>query len=219
VFPIRDSIPSRSIPFFTYTLIGVNAFAFVYELLLGPRLGPFLMTYALVPAVWSPGSEAGVWERLTPFVSSMFLHGGWLHVLGNLWTLWIFGDNVEDRLGHFRFLAFYFFCGVMAGAGHLVAHAGSPVPTLGASGAIAGVMGAYFVLFPRARVLTLFPIFIIPLWFEIPAVLYLGFWFLSQLYSGTMGIGPRFEAVAWWAHIGGFVAGIYFVLRFVKRRR
>ena len=209
MIPIRDSIPSRSIPFFTYALIAVNAAVFVHEVKLGAAGGPFLERYALIPARWSYES----------MVTSMFLHGGWMHVLGNLWTLWIFGDNVEGRLGHFRYLAFYFFCGVMAGFGHTLFNAGSAIATIGASGAIAGVMGAYFVLFPRARVLTLFPIFIIPLWFEIPAVLYLGFWFLTQILSGVVGLGPRFEAVAWWAHIGGFLAGVYFVLRFVKRRR
>ncbi|PCI37909.1 MAG: rhomboid family intramembrane serine protease [Elusimicrobia bacterium] len=208
MFPIRDSIPSRTTPFFTYALIGVNIAVFIHELRIGENIHSFINTYALIPASWTP----------TTIVSSMFLHGGWTHMLGNIWSLWIFGDNVEDRLGHFRYLAFYFFCGVMAGVGHLLSNLGSIIPTLGASGAIAGVMGAYFILYPRAKVLTVFPIFIIPIWFEIPAVLYLGLWFFTQLRSGLGGLGPEFEAIAWWAHIGGFVAGIYFVVRFVKRK-
>jgi membrane associated rhomboid family serine protease len=172
-----------------------------------------LYFFGLIPArLFSPevslslGLPPGGWFSL---VSSQFLHGGFLHLISNLWTLWIFGDNVEDRMGKFRFGVFYLLSGLAAGWLHALTHPGSTIPTIGASGAISGVLGAYLRWYPGARVLTLVPVFFYPLFFYVPALFYLGFWFLSQLFSGTMalllpeGIG----GVAWWAHIGGFLFG------------
>ena len=157
------------------------------------------------------------WTVLT----SMFLHGDWLHFVGNMWMLYLFGDNVEDRIGSVRYLVFYLVCGLAAEAAHIATDPTSPVPTLGASGAIAGVMGAYFLMFPTARVITLVPVFIIPFLFEIPAVFFLGLWFLTQLWSGTLSlVGPTaYGGIAWWAHIGGFVAGVALVYLFRQPRK
>jgi membrane associated rhomboid family serine protease len=150
----------------------------------------------------------------------MFLHGGWMHFIGNMWMLYLFGDNVEDRMGSARYLIFYLLCGLAASVTHCVINPGSEVPTIGASGAIAGVLGAYFVLFPTARVITLVPVFFFPLLFEIPAVFYLGLWFVSQVFSGTLSLGSTeaSEGVAWWAHVGGFVVGMALLPLFKKSR-
>jgi membrane associated rhomboid family serine protease len=215
MIPIRDNVPSRTAAVVTWGLIAVNAAVFLHELALDPRqLEQFFYLYGVVPARYSHAE----WARLAgfplddywPFVTSMFLHGGWLHLISNMWALWIFGDNVEQRMGRGRFLAFYLLTGLAAGLAHLFANIGSTDPTVGASGAIAGVLGAYFILYPHARIIVLFPILFLPLFFELPAVVYLGFWFLSQVYGGTLGgVGPQaVEAVAWWAHVGGFVAGV-----------
>jgi membrane associated rhomboid family serine protease len=149
----------------------------------------------------------------------MFLHSGWLHIIGNMWTLWIFGDNVEDRMGPIRFLFFYLLCGIAAGIVHSLTNPDSMMPAVGASGAIAGVLGAYFFLFPYARIVVLIPVFIFPFFFEMPAVLYLGFWILTQVFSGTLALATpeQVGGVAWWAHVGGFIAGIILHFFFVKR--
>jgi membrane associated rhomboid family serine protease len=156
-----------------------------------------------------------------PFITSMFLHGGWLHIISNMWTLYIFGDNVEDRMGTMRFVMFYFLCGLAAGIVHILTNLSSTIPTVGASGAIAGVLGAYFLLFPTARVITLIPIFIFPLFVEIPAITYLIIWFISQLFSGVLSLGLPDDVggIAWWAHVGGFVAGMMLHWVFVKGRK
>jgi len=150
----------------------------------------------------------------------MFLHGGWMHFISNMWSLWLFGDNVEDCMGHLRFLIFYLLCGLAAGFIHFMFNPTAQVPTIGASGAIAGVMGAYFVMFPTARVITLVPIFFLPYFIEIPAVFYLGIWFMMQLFSGMFSLVLPTGAggIAWWAHVGGFLFGIL-VLPFFRRRR
>lgn len=203
MFPIRDNVPAKSFPFVTWAVVAANAAVFYHELTLGRRLGPFLDLHGLVPA--RPAFD--------DFVTSMFLHGGWTHVIGNLWTLWIFGDNVEDRLGHFRYLAFYLLCGLAAGAVQVLAQPGSSVPVIGASGAIAGVLGAYVFFFPKAKVTTVVPVFIFLHYAEIPAFLYLGIWFLTQVYSGVVSIG----GVAWWAHVGGFLTGVWWAWRLRAR--
>lgn len=151
----------------------------------------------------------------------MFLHGGWMHLIGNMWMLWIFGDNVEDRLGHGRYLLFYVLCGLAASWTHILLHPNSTVPAIGASGAISGVMGAYLLLFPRARVITLFPLFFIPYFLELPAIVYLGAWFLMQLFSGAFSILAPGEGggIAWWAHVGGFLAGALLGPPMRRRRR
>ena len=169
-----------------------------------------------------PQSHLSLIDVAVPFFTSMFLHGGWLHLIGNMWYLWIFGDNIEDRLGHFTYLLFYLLCGLGAGVVHTVLNANTTVPSIGASGAIAGVLGAYVVSYPFARVLTLIPIFIFLQVIEIPAVIVLGLWFVMQFLYGTASLaltGPNAGGVAWWAHVGGFIIGILLVGLFPRKDR
>ncbi len=217
MFPLRDGIPSRRFPAVTLSLITVNVLVFLYQWTLpDDGLKNLFYLFGIVPArlsdpVWavSVGYTSGGWLS---FLSSMFLHGGFLHLAFNMWTLWIFGDNVEDRLGRGRFLLFYLACGLAAGGLQWLTDPASTVPTIGASGAIAGVLGAYLWLYPHARILTLIPILIYPLFVHIPALVYLGIWFLLQLTSGIQAFGQdaagQAGGVAWWAHVGGFVAGL-----------
>jgi membrane associated rhomboid family serine protease len=200
MIPLRDTIPSSRVPLVNYAIIAANVAVLLHETTLGPRLDEFVYTYGLVPREFAP-------EAL---VTSMFLHGGWGHLLGNMLYLYIFGDNVEDRLGHLRYLAFYLLCGIAAGATQALTNPDSNVPMVGASGAIAGVSGAYLLFFPRARVVTILPLFIFLQIVEIPAVFFLAVWFLWQLASGVATIGTRSAAggVAVWAHVGGFVSGM-----------
>jgi membrane associated rhomboid family serine protease len=215
MIPIRDTIPSRRAPIVTWSIIATNVAVFLYELTLDPQqLEALVYRFGVVPArithpesVQLLGFLAGDYS---PFLTSMFLHGGWAHVIGNMWSLWIFGDNVEDVMGRWRYIAFYLLTGVAAGLTHVFTNAGSNVPTVGASGAIAGIFGAYFLLFPRARIIVLLPILFFPFFFELPAVTYLLFWLLTNLFSGTLA-GLQAEnagGVAWWAHVGGFGAGV-----------
>jgi len=195
----------------TLALIGINVLIFLYEIQLGPLLDRFLLVYGFVPARYLYIGETEPWNlpaRFLPMFTSMFLHGGWLHLIGNMWTLWIFGDNVEDRLGKGRFLLYYLVCGLAAAYVHYLTGPGSGIPVVGASGAIAGIMGGYFVLFPRARILTLLPIFIFIQIVTLPAVVFLAFWFFAQLFNGMVATAASFGGgVAWWAHVGGFIAG------------
>src|SRR3989440_12770050 len=200
MIPLRDVIPSRTTPYITVTIIILNAVAWIFELTLPPDVLPlFLQVYGVVPARL---------HALT-LLTSMFLHGGWMHVIGNMWYLWIFGDNVEDRVGHGRFIVFYLLCGIAAALGQIAMDPRSELPTIGASGAIAGVMGAYFVLYPRSRVLTLIPLFIFWEIIELPALVLLGFWFLMQLFSAGAIAATAHSAggggVAFMAHVAGFV--------------
>lgn len=201
MFPYRDTNPSHRVPIVTVGLIAVNLLAFLWEWSLGERLEPMLYQLAVVP------SEG---FRLPSYFYSMFLHGGLFHVFSNMWWLWIFGDNIEDRLGHLHFLIFYLACGFLAGVVHTVFNLHSALPAVGASGAVAGVLGAYLILFPQARIQTLIPFFFYYEIVELPAVIVLGFWFLAQFLNGTAAIAVTSSAggVAWWAHIGGFLAGI-----------
>jgi rhomboid family protein len=206
VIPLRDTIPSRRFPFVNVALIGLNCVCFLFEVSLGDDLTSFIQLFGLVPARFHVLSAAGV----IPLFSSMFLHSGWLHLLGNMLFLYIFGDNVEDRLGHARYLFFYLLSGAAAGLAQAYSMADSLVPMIGASGAIAGVSGAYFLFFPTARVVTLVPIFFFIQIVEIPAVVFLLLWFLMQLFYGVAaGTGQQaVGGVAWWAHVGGFVFGM-----------
>jgi hypothetical protein len=182
----------------------------------GQGLDGFIKIYGLVPARYSIPQIAAYFttgQQVLSFLTFMFLHGGFLHLLGNVWFLYIFGDNVEDRLGHFRYLVFYLLCGLASGISHLVINWHSMIPTIGASGAIAGVMGAYFILYPRAKILTLVPIFIFFQFIELPAFLFLGVWFLFQFLSAA-GASAQAGGIAWWAHIGGFVFGVIFLKLF-----
>jgi membrane associated rhomboid family serine protease len=209
MIPLRDVIPSRTTPYITVTIIALNSLAWLYEVSLPHEsLNEFLTIYGVVPAYFS-------WPTL---ITSMFLHGSWSHVIGNMWYLWIFGDNVEDRVGHGRFIVFYLLCGIGAALGQVAVDPNSMLPTIGASGAIAGVMGAYFVLYPHSRVLTLIPWIFIQV-VELPALVLLGFWFLMQLVDAgavavTAGTGG---GVAFAAHVVGFVVGAGGVFVFRKR--
>jgi len=217
VIPIRDTVPSRTVPVMTLALIAVNVLVFVHETALGPHLEAFVFHYGMIPRRFVLWTEAGgsPWDpaRFAPLFTSMFWHGGWLHLLGNMLYLWVFGDNIEDKLGHFRFLVFYVFCGLAAAGAQIAFSPLSTVPTVGASGAIAGVLGAYLISFPRSRVVTML-IPPIPWFVPIPALFFLAFWFLMQLLSGVVSLGQRAEplgGVAWWAHVGGFLAGLALV--------
>jgi membrane associated rhomboid family serine protease len=176
----------------------------------------FIAQYAVVP--YHLLHYYGPIEALTKLTTTMFLHGGWMHLLGNMLYLWIFGDNIEDRVGHVKYLIFYLIAGYAATISHVYLLPNSTVPMVGASGAIAGVLGAYFILFPRAKVLTLLPIFIFITFVRIPAVLFLGFWFLLQVFNQTMVSSPDAQSVAWWAHIGGFAAGAILIKFFSDRQ-
>ena len=212
MIPLRDVIPSRTTPYITVTIIVLNAVAWLFEIMLPhDALNEFLTIYGVVPAYFS----------YPTLITSMFLHGGWMHVIGNMWYLWIFGDNVEDRVGHGRFLIFYLLCGIAAALGQVMVDPHSTLPTIGASGAIAGVMGAYFVLYPRSRVLTLIPLILVMPIVEMPAIVLLGVWFLMQLFNaGTIAMttSSRGGGVAFAAHVIGFVAGAGGVLVFRKRQ-
>ncbi|HXE74256.1 MAG TPA: rhomboid family intramembrane serine protease [Candidatus Xenobia bacterium] len=224
MIPLRDANPSRRWPLITLLVILANALIFLYEVTLGPaQLQQFVFTFGVVPARLTgaapPALPAG--GGIETLLTSMFLHAGWLHLIGNMWFLWIFGDNVEDYLGHLRFLLFYLFCGLAAGLIHIVFNLSSMLPTVGASGAIAGVLGAYLLLFPRARILTLVPVFFVFL-MEIPAYVILIYWFVLQFLSGTVSIVEGSAAqggVAWWAHVGGFVVGLALVKLLAPRQR
>jgi membrane associated rhomboid family serine protease len=226
MIPFRDNIPSRTTPFITVFLILANIAAFLFESSLGPRtLDAFILTFGVIPArvlSWPALGEPLTAVALT-FITSMFLHGGWMHLIGNMWYLWIFGDNIEDRLGHFRFLLFYLLCGIGAGIVHTILNANSVIPSVGASGAIAGVLGAYMVSFPHAKVLTILPILFFIQIIEIPALIVLGFWFLMQFFYGTASLAVATASntggVAWWAHVGGFLIGLILIGMMARRPR
>jgi len=230
MFPLRDTVRSRSFPVVNYGLIAVNALIFFFEASLGQeQLSRLINTLGMVPASLSIDHPMNFLSLLT----SMFLHGSWFHLISNMWILYIFGDNVEDRMGSLRYLIFYILAGVAAGAVHAVVmnmfigieSVQASMPTVGASGAIAGVLGAYFRLYPNARVTTLILLFIFPWFVEIPAVIYLGFWFLTQLFPGLLSLGAvgdfggAMGGIAWWAHIGGFIFGLLMVFLFARRIR
>jgi membrane associated rhomboid family serine protease len=211
MIPIRDDTPSNRFPLATIVIIVLNVLAFLYELQLGPRLEPVLFGYAIVPVRYTTdiAQHFSLPEQAVPFIASMFLHGGWIHLLGNMWILWIFGDNVEERLGSGRYLALYFLSGIAAGLMHVFTNTTSELPTIGASGAVAGIMGAYFRFFPRARIDAIVPPFIWGPVFSVPAIFFLGFWFLLQFFNGVLAVASRqFGGVAWWAHVGGFLFGL-----------
>jgi membrane associated rhomboid family serine protease len=216
MFPLYDTARTRKFPLVNLTLIVVNILAFLYELNMGPNaLEGFISTWGLIPArlMSDPNSN---WNTI---YSSMFLHGGWFHIINNMWVLFIFGDNVEARMGKMKYVIFYLLSGTAAGLLQTYILPSSQVPMIGASGAVAGVLGAYLVLFPRSRVASLVPIFFIFTIIEIPAFIYLIFWFVSQLYSGWLSIGSTGSGIAWWAHIGGFTFGLIMSFFFASRRR
>ena len=213
MIPLRDTIRSNSTPVVTALIILVNVLVFIYMLTLDPYTqNHFIAQYALTPSRL----------HLSAIVTSMFLHGGWMHLIGNMWFLWVYGDNVEDVLGHGKYLAFYLLCGVAAALTQYAVDPNSRVPTLGASGAIAGVMGAYLIKFPHSRILTLIPIFFFFTTIEIPAVLILLYWFALQFFSGIGSVGYSQVSqggVAWFAHIGGFISGMVLIMTMGTRER
>ena len=215
MFPLQDSIPTRYPPLTVWLLVFASSLVFLFELgLSGRELQAFFYLFGLVPARYTHPD----WAQMVgfpvgdywPFITSMFLHGGWTHIIGNMWFLWLFGDNVEDRMGSIRFLLFYLACGLVAALVQIIASPDSLLPTVGASGAVAGVLGAYFVMYPRARVIVMVPILFYPFIFALPAALFLAIWFLMQFLSGASALFQSAEVggVAWWAHVGGFVAGV-----------
>jgi hypothetical protein len=213
MIPLKDTIPSKRVPFVTWLIIVINILVFCWELTLGPRLESSLLAYSFQPARFfgHDPHHIDAASRFLPLLTSMFLHGGWLHLLGNMLFLFVFGDNVEDSFGHGPYVVFYVFCGAVSAITQAMAVPLSHLPMVGASGAIAGVLGAYFVLFPHGRVLTLIPIFIFFQIVEIPAFFFLLYWFLLQFLAGTLFAGSAEAAsggVAWWAHIGGFATGL-----------
>jgi membrane associated rhomboid family serine protease len=224
MFPVGDTVPRRNPPVATWLVILANSLVFILQLGLSEyELERLFYLFGVVPARYTDPAWAR-WvgfpgESYWPFFTSMFLHGGWLHIIANMWTLWIFGDNVEDRMGPLRFLAFYLLCGLAAGIVHCFSNPYSTIPAVGASGALAGVMGAYLFLFPWARVVVMLPVLFLPFFFEMPAVLYLGFWALTQVFSGTLALADpqHVGGVAWWAHVGGFAAGIVLHFFFIRR--
>jgi len=217
MIPLRDTIRPRKSPVVNWLIILANAAAFYYELRIGSSaLNGFIASWGLVPTRFWADPQAA-WPTI---FSAMFLHGGWFHILSNMWVLFIFGDNVEDRMGAGRYLVFYLLSGVAAGLMQAFLLPTSPVPMVGASGAIAGVLGAYLILFPKARIISLVPIFFFFTLVQVPAVVFLLFWFASQLFSGFLSLGGASgSGVAWWAHIGGFVFGMLGVFVFAKRGR
>jgi membrane associated rhomboid family serine protease len=221
MIPLRDDNPAQRTPVVTRTLIVLNVLVFMVELSHGDALPELLRDWGLVPGrlfASFMGATSLPVELGTVF-TSLFLHAGWLHLIGNMWYLWIFGDNVEDRMGSWRFLAFYLSAGLIAALVHSAFIPGSPIPTVGASGAIAGVLGAYALAFPRARVMTLIPIFFFFQVVAVPALLLLGIWFLLQFISGTLSFGAGSGGVAWWAHIAGFVYGFVAMGMLMRGRR
>ncbi|HEX2989191.1 MAG TPA: rhomboid family intramembrane serine protease [Anaerolineales bacterium] len=217
MFPLYDTVRSHKFPIINLTLIAVNVLAFLYEIRMDEAtLQGFIFTWGLIPSQFI-SDPSSTWVNI---LSSMFLHGGWFHIINNMWVLFIFGDNIEGRMGSIRYLIFYLLGGAAAGLLQTYILPSSDTPMIGASGAVAGVLGAYLVLFPRSRIASLVPILFIFTLIEIPAFLFLLFWFFSQLYSGLFAIeGGGGSGIAWWAHIGGFIFGVVMVSFFAMRRR
>jgi membrane associated rhomboid family serine protease len=214
MIPITNTAPTRNPPFMTWTLIAANCLIFLFQSGLSPaELELFINRFALIPARYFAPLPFGDVDRsiaaYLPFLTNMFLHAGWLHLIFNMWTLWLFGPAVEDRLGSLRFLFFYLACGLVASYAHCAFNPLSVVPAIGASGAIGGVLACFLFLFPLARLIVLVPILFLPLFFEVSTIVYIGLWFILQLMQGAAEffLPARGAGIAWWAHIGGFLAG------------
>jgi len=225
MIPLKDNIPAKRFPTVNLWLIIINVFCFLYELKQGPNLQYFIESYAFVPAHFME-QQARNWldlSRFVPIFFSMFLHGNWLHLISNMWFLWIFGDNVEDAMGRGRYPLFYLLCGVVSVFAQTMASPHSSVPMIGASGAISGVLGAYVLLYPRAKILTFVPIFFFFYMLDVPAYVFIGIWFLMQFLEGTMqavAVGKAAGGgIAWWAHVGGFGAGVAMIHLFRQKPR
>jgi membrane associated rhomboid family serine protease len=221
LLPLRDKLKSTTRPWVVYIIFVLCLLVFLYQLTLGEELILFFQSYGVVPFLLEldiAWEQRGVFFQLLPFFSSMFLHGSWMHIIGNLWTLWIFGDNVQDRMGPLRFTIFYAMAGIVSMAMHTLTNWGSLMPAIGASGAIAGVMGAYLIYFPRARVVTLLPLIFYFTIIEVPAFVFLIIWFGLQFFNGAFALMSEgaVSGIAWWAHVGGFVFGLVTARLFEK---
>ena len=224
MIPLKNLRPRIHFPSITLALIVINFIVFFYQLTLDPRaLQSFIVTYSMIPAraqLALAHSQYTLAQGFLPLFTSMFLHAGWLHIIGNMWFLWLFGPNVEDRLGHVPYVGFYLVCGLGAGIAQTVFSLGSTIPGLGASGAIAGVLGAYVVFFPSSRILTLVTLFFWWFFARLPAVLFIGLWFAVQFLSGLGSLGSaQAGGVAWWAHVGGFLLGMLLVSGMRRKQR
>ncbi|MEW6684688.1 MAG: rhomboid family intramembrane serine protease [Candidatus Edwardsbacteria bacterium] len=218
MLPLKDDIPSKTFPIATISIMVVNVLVFLYELSLGPQVETLFKTAGIIP---EKIIRLGLPRGFFPILTAMFLHGGFMHLFGNMLYLWIFGDNVEDVMGHFRFLIFYLLCGFIASFTHIISAINSAIPSIGASGAIAGVLGAYFLLYPKARILTLIPLGFFLRIVRLPAIIVLGMWIVIQLFYGflTLPGAAKTGGIAWFAHIGGFFAGLLLVKIFQKRKK
>jgi membrane associated rhomboid family serine protease len=223
MIPLRDTTKSKTIPFVNYIFIGICGIVFLYETSLDDQLLAFVKSYGIIPARVTRAAEEGHFavRAYLPLISSAFVHGGWVHLIGNMLYLFIFGHAVEDKLGHAGYAVFYLLCGVGSAVVQIYSNPESTVPLIGASGAIAGVLGAYFILFPRARILTMIPLFVFFPVVEVSAFFFLGFWFIMQFLSGSMTVGTDTAGggVAWWAHAGGFVVGAVLLPIFLVARK
>jgi membrane associated rhomboid family serine protease len=217
MIPIRDQIPTRRVPVVNYLLIAANILVFMLQLLSGPNQESLVYQFAMIPANFTSGLDLG---DVTDIFTSMFMHAGLAHIAGNMLYLWIFGDNVEDSMGAGKYLSFYLVGGAVASLTHILTNPGSQIPTVGASGAIAAVLGAYLVLYPQSRVMTIIPLGFFMRVTLVPASIVLGLWFILQLFSGLLSLGgPDVGGVAFWAHIGGFVVGVVMAKLLADRRR
>lgn len=223
MIPLKDKNPTKLFPYVNIAIIVINVIVFAYEVTQGSHLEGFVRRFAVIPAdiASSLGGHPFSLKSFEGLFTSMFLHAGWLHLGGNMLYLWVFGDNIEDKLGHTRYVFFYLICGLISSGLYVYVDPHSTVPTIGASGAISGVLGAYLLLFPKARVLTVIPILIFLQFVELPALIVLGLWFVLQFFSGLASLGYQTAeagGIAWWAHIGGFVGGFILILPMRKYR-
>jgi membrane associated rhomboid family serine protease len=224
MIPLKDTTPRRSFPFITVLLIIVNFIVFFHQIALSPAAGyAFVRVYGLVPRrieLALAGRHDSLAQAFIPLFTCMFLHGGWLHIIGNMWFLWIFGGNVEDRMGSASYLFFYLLCGLGSGISQVAFSWGSAIPSIGASGAISGVLGAYIVFFPGSRILSLVPLLVIWFLWRVPAWIFIGLWFLVQFLSGLGSLAAASSGgVAWWAHVGGFALGALLAKPFASSPR
>ncbi|MGI6588703.1 MAG: rhomboid family intramembrane serine protease [Peptococcia bacterium] len=220
MIPLRDSTRSRNFPLVTVILIALNFYIYFQQATSSPwQMEQLILTYGFTPTLLTERVQTlSFWGFFyPPLLTATFLHGSWFHVISNMLYLWIFGDNIEDRLGHLRFLFFYLFTGIAANLIYYVTAVNSPIPLVGASGAIAGILGAYFITFPKARITTLFFVFVFIFLREIPAVFFLLLWFIIQIFNGVFNAGTTGSSVAWWAHIGGFITG-FILMPFLKKK-
>jgi membrane associated rhomboid family serine protease len=227
LFPLRDTLHSRSFPIVNWIIIVTNVFVFILEVFVfnEQQTERMIYEYGLVPDNIRLTNVGNLHELrvfvFRPFFTNMFLHGGWGHLIANMWILAVFGDNVEDRMGKVRYFVFYILCGIIATLTHFILHRNSPVPAIGASGAISGIMAAYMFMFPKSTIISFVPIFIIPFFLPIPAIVYIGIWFLLQLLSGTTSLMLSNQAtgIAFWAHIGGFLGGMVVYRYFIRSQK